>query len=175
MLFCKTFQCFSILSSIKAKILQWTERAYTICNVSVPSLPTKTAKEENNDFLELFSYFLPYPHCSHQAVNFVWARQVGSYLRAFKLGSLAWNVILPDTAMLTFSFQMLLRLGLFSESFQDYLITMQTSSWHSLFSSTCFIFLHSMFPLNIPWIWFTSLLIISLHSLEHKSQAFQDF
>ena len=66
-------------------------------------------------------------------------------------------------------------LGLFSESFQDYLIPMQTSSWHLLFSSTCFIFLHTTFPLNTPWIWFTSLLIISLHSLEYKSQAFQDF
>ena len=66
-------------------------------------------------------------------------------------------------------------LGLFSESFQDYLIPTQTSSWHLLFSSTCFILFHTTFPLNTPWIWFTSLLIISLHSLEYKSQAFQDF
>ena len=109
MLFCKTFQWFSILLSIKAKFLQWTERFYTICNVSAPSLPTKTAEEENNDFLEFFSYFIPQLHCSHQAANFVWACQTGSYLRAFKLGSLAWNVILPDIAMLTFSFQILLQ------------------------------------------------------------------
>ena len=125
--------------------------------MSAPHPHPLTLPKKKTVTKELFSYFLPHPHCSHQAASFVWVCQIGSYLRAFKLGSLAWNVILPDIAMLTFSFQILLSLGLFSESFQDYLITVQISSWHSLISSTCFIFLHNTFPLNIPWTWFTSL------------------